>query len=80
MTQPIAALPRRPRPYARPLQLARTGRVLAGLCQGLAAWLDLEVGLVRLAFLIGLVFYWPITIATYALLWVATPRAPKRRR
>ena len=46
-----------PRPTQRPpLRRRRESGVLAGVCTGLAAWLDVDVVLVRLAFAVATLF------------------------
>jgi phage shock protein PspC (stress-responsive transcriptional regulator) len=55
---------------------ARNGKVIAGVCMGLAKQFNLSVSLIRLAFLLGaFIGGWGVII--YIALWAIMPREPK---
>jgi len=69
-----------PPPSAKPhrkLLLARKGRRVAGLCQGISNLTTIPVGFIRLAVTVGLIFAFPVTFVAYLVLWTALPRAQK---
>ncbi len=49
---------------------------LAGVCQGLADWSGISVGVIRLVFIIGF-FAWGSTVVLYILLAIFLPKEPK---
>jgi phage shock protein PspC (stress-responsive transcriptional regulator) len=49
------------------------GRMIAGVCAGVAAQLKLDVTVVRVAFALGLVVFFGLTMWVYALIWLLTP-------
>jgi phage shock protein C len=55
----------------RPMRL-RNGRMLAGVCAGLAAYFGVDVNLVRLAFGVFTVFY-GLGALVYLLAWAVLP-------
>jgi len=55
---------------------ARHGKVIAGVCMGLAKQFNLSVTLLRLAFLLG-TFLGGWGIVIYIALWVVMPREPR---
>jgi phage shock protein C len=56
----------------RPLLRRRDGRLWAGVCTGLAAYLRIDVNLVRLAFGILTVFY-GLGVLIYLAAWAVLP-------
>jgi phage shock protein PspC (stress-responsive transcriptional regulator) len=48
------------------------GRILAGVCAGIAGSFEIDVTLVRLAFLV-LVFAWGLGLVLYVALWLTMP-------
>ncbi len=56
-------------PWTRPVE----GRVLAGVCAGLAERFGLSVSVLRLAFLIGALFSAGVAVLLYIALWIAMP-------
>ncbi len=70
--QPEAAPPEAPR-YYRILE----GRVLSGVARGLSVHLGLDVGLVRLAFVLLTVIASGAGIVLYAALWIFAPLRPE---
>jgi phage shock protein C len=50
--------------------------ILAGVCAGIADYIGLEPIVVRLAAVLGLIFFFPPTIAAYIILAVALRRRP----
>ena len=55
----------------------REGRMLAGVCAGLAAYFGVDVNLVRLAFGVFTVF-WGLGALIYVLAWVVLPEEGER--
>jgi phage shock protein C len=55
---------------------ARQGKVIAGVCMGLAKQFNLSVSLIRLAFLLG-AFLGGWGVIIYIALWAIMPREPK---
>jgi phage shock protein C len=65
-----------PRASARPLTLSREDKKIAGVCAGFAQYLDMDVTLVRIVWLI-LVFVPPgIGLVGYLLAWLVMPKSP----
>lgn len=59
---------------ARPLRRSRQDRVIAGVCGGLAKWLDWDPTLVRVAYVVlSLVSAAFPGILVYLILWVLMP-------
>ena len=56
----------------------RDGRMLAGVCSGLAAYFGIDVNLVRLAFGIFTVFY-GLGALIYLIAWVILPQQDEDR-
>jgi phage shock protein PspC (stress-responsive transcriptional regulator) len=61
---------RRPRPLYRP----REGRQVAGVCAGLALYTGLDVGLVRLGFILGAILTGGTAAIGYVVLMVVMPQ------
>jgi phage shock protein PspC (stress-responsive transcriptional regulator) len=59
----------RPRPLYRP----REGRQVAGVCAGLALYTGIDVGLVRLGFILGAIFTGGTVAIAYVVLMVVMP-------
>jgi phage shock protein C len=57
---------------------SRDGRMLAGVCAGLAAYFGIDVNLVRLAFGIFTVFY-GLGALLYLIAWVILPQQDEDR-
>lgn len=49
-------------------------KVIGGVCSGLAAYFDLDVSLIRIAFVISVVFF-GVGVLPYILLWIVLPEA-----
>ncbi len=62
-------------PPAREWVRARTGRMIAGVCRGLATRYGLAVAAVRLAFVLSL-FLGGWGLVAYVVLWVVMPLEP----
>ena len=60
-------------PGAEPLHRGLEGRKLGGVCVALAKQFGVDVGLVRVAFVLALLFSGGTALLVYALLWVFTP-------
>ncbi len=65
-----------PRAARRQLVRPRTGRLLAGVCQGIANQFDWDVAWVRVLTVIAAVFGGGLGIVAYVVLWVVTPEEP----
>lgn len=64
-------------PRSERYERSRTDRLLAGVCGGLASYLDVDPTLVRVAWVVVTLFSAGIGLVTYALLWLL---APEERR
>lgn len=73
MLEPGRALRGLTQPWVR----VREGRMLAGVCTGLADQFGISVTIVRLAFVLGLIFSGGIFLLVYLALWVAMPEAER---
>jgi phage shock protein PspC (stress-responsive transcriptional regulator) len=58
----------------------REGRVLAGVCAGLAEQFGISVTIVRLAFVLGALFSGGVFLLVYLGLWLAMPDADRAAR
>mgnify|MGYP005845575275 CR=1 FL=1 len=58
----------------------REGRVLAGVCAGLAEQFGISVTIVRLAFVLGTLFSGGVFLLMYLGLWLAMPDAERAAR
>ena len=56
----------------RPLERAREGRKIAGICMGLARHLDVDVTLIRLLTLVAAIFT-GIGFIAYVIAWIVIP-------
>ncbi len=70
---PLDAAPDAPSNGAR-LRRRVSRRMLAGVCAGIAERLDIEVSLVRVAFVV-LAFVWGLGVVVYVAMWALVPRA-----
>ena len=59
----------------RPLERAREGRKIAGICMGLARHLDVDVTLIRLLTLVAAIFT-GIGFIAYVIAWIVIPEEP----
>lgn len=59
----------------RPLERAREGRKIAGICMGLARHLDVDVTLIRLLTLVAALFT-GIGFIAYLIAWIIIPEEP----
>ncbi|PYY14864.1 MAG: PspC family transcriptional regulator [Acidobacteria bacterium] len=59
----------------RPLERAREGRKIGGVCMGLARHLDVDVTLIRLLTLVGALFT-GIGFIAYLIAWIVIPEEP----
>jgi len=57
----------------RPLMRDMANKKIAGVCSGLARWLDWDVTLIRVGFLAGILFH-GLGIVAYLIAWIAMPR------
>jgi phage shock protein PspC (stress-responsive transcriptional regulator) len=69
MLEPADSLRFITQPWPRP----RTGRMLAGVCAGLAEQFGISVTIVRLAFVLGALFSGGFFLLAYLGLWLAMP-------
>ena len=58
---------------------AQDGKLIAGVCNGLARYFNVDVVWVRVAFAIGAVMSVGAAFWGYVLLWIVTPTAPEAR-
>jgi len=64
-------------PLRRPLMRVRQGRLIAGVCGGIAKWLGWDPTLVRLGYVILSVLSVGFPgIIIYILLWILMPQEP----
>ena len=59
----------------RPLERAREGRKIAGICMGLARHLDVDVTLIRVLTIVGALFT-GIGFIAYLIAWIVIPEEP----
>lgn len=64
--------PRASRPLIRP----RTGRMIAGVCQGLANQYDWDVAWIRVIAVLATIFVGGAGAVAYVVLWIVTPEEP----
>jgi phage shock protein C len=62
-------LSRQPKPFHRGVP----GKLFAGVCAGLADYLGIEIALVRVAFLLAMLFSGGLVFSAYIALWFLTP-------
>jgi phage shock protein C len=60
----------------RPLERAREGRKIAGVCMGFARHLDVDVTLIRLLTLVAALFTGGLGFVAYLIGWVVIPEEP----
>jgi phage shock protein C len=65
-----------PRAASRTLVRPRAGRIVAGVCQGLANQYGWDVAWIRVIAVIAAVFGGGVGIVAYVVLWVVTPEEP----
>jgi phage shock protein PspC (stress-responsive transcriptional regulator) len=64
-------------PLQRPLMRVRQGRLIAGVCGGIAKWLGWDPTLVRLGYVVLTVLSVGFPgILMYILLWILMPQEP----
>jgi len=61
----------------RKLVRPRTGRKVAGVCAGFAEYVDLDVTLIRLVWLIAGILMLPFWVIGYIVAWIIVPEAPE---
>lgn len=64
------------RPAPRPLVRPRAGRMIGGVCQGLANQYNWDVAWVRVIAVVTAVFGGGVGAVVYVVLWVVTPEEP----
>ena len=62
----------KPNSEGKQLYRRREGRIVAGVCAGLADYFDLDVNLVRLAFAVVIIFG-GIGVLVYVIAWAVVP-------
>jgi len=65
-----------PRAASRPLIRPRSGRMIAGVCQGLANQYGWDVVWVRVIAVLSDIFGGGVGLVAYLVLWVVTPEEP----
>ncbi len=68
----------KPRPPVREWYRASEGRMVAGVCRGLANRFDVSVAAIRVAFILSAFFWLGFGLVAYVALWIAMP-APLAR-
>jgi len=63
-------------PLSRTWYRARRGKMIAGICAGLAEQFDISVTIVRLAFLLSGLLGGGVGVIIYVALWVVMPYQP----
>jgi phage shock protein C len=58
------------------LYRSRTSRMLAGVCGGLAEYLNIDPLVVRLIFVVAAIFGVSIGFWAYVIMWIAVPEQP----
>ena len=61
----------------RPWCRVREGKMIAGVCVGLAAEFGVSVTILRLAFVLGTIVSWGIVPIVYIVLWAVMPYRPE---
>jgi phage shock protein C len=64
------------RPARLPLMRPRTGRKVAGVCQGLANYMGWDVTLLRVITVILSLVTFPLGIIAYLIFWLVVPEEP----
>ena len=54
----------------------RVGRKIGGVCRGFAEYFDLDVTLIRLVWLLAIIFTIPMAILGYIVAWIVMPEEP----
>jgi phage shock protein PspC (stress-responsive transcriptional regulator) len=66
--------------FDRPLRRSRNHRMIAGVCGGVAEWLESDVAVVRVFFLVATVLMGIFPgVLVYAALWLVVPEARQPR-
>ncbi len=60
----------------RRLVRPKAGRKVAGVCLGFAEYFDLDVTLIRVVWLLAVVFTIPLAIIGYIVAWIIMPEEP----
>ncbi len=61
------------RAISRPWHRSRHGKMIAGVCAGLAKEFGVSVTILRIAFLLSVLIGWGMGLIVYAVLWVVMP-------
>jgi phage shock protein C len=64
------------RAASRPWYRSRDGKMIAGVCAGLAKEFGISVTILRVAFLLSVLIGWGMGLIVYAVLWVVMPYEP----
>ncbi|MPZ28823.1 MAG: PspC domain-containing protein [Micromonosporaceae bacterium] len=64
--------PTGPPPYRR-LRRARSDRMLAGVCAGIARYLRVDPTLVRVGFAVLAIITWGVALLAYVIGWIVIP-------
>lgn len=64
---------------SRPWYRSHHGKMIAGVCAGLAEEFGISVTVVRLAFILAVVLGWGVGVIIYAGLWIIMPYRPDDR-
>lgn len=63
-------------PLVSSFHRVREGKLLAGVCTGLARYLNVDVTFVRVVFAVAAVFSFGLAFWAYVFLWFVAPPAP----
>ena len=63
-------------PVKRPLERARAGRKVAGVCLGVARHFHWDPTIVRVVWLLAVVLTVPVAIIAYFVAWIVMPEEP----
>jgi phage shock protein PspC (stress-responsive transcriptional regulator) len=62
------------------LYLSGTNRKIGGVCAGLGEYFDVDPTLIRVLFVLLLLFTFGFAIFAYILIWIIIPKRPKEEK
>lgn len=63
--------------YRKPLYRSTRSRRIAGVCGGIADYLEVSAGLVRILTIVSFCFFGPFTFFAYGVCWIALEKQPQ---
>lgn len=63
--------------YMKRLYRSKKDRMLGGVCGGLGGYIDLDPSIIRLAWVVLVVFSWGIFLIVYIAAWLIIPESPE---